>query len=183
MANENTPDSPKPPTHLNGAKASRKTTKKSGMETPAGDQMATPPSTPITKRPSSTARGNQSGKGPAPRIGGTAVPGAKSTKPKEVTSSNPQKQQVESYNRTMRRRMDQMGTAPSGTSSAMEQRQKRLEKRKKRSEERRQEVKKVAATGPRKITIGSKNTYFLIGVALLIIIIIVLATLFNNHIL
>ncbi len=178
MAKENTPDARKPSANMNGAKASGNPTKKSGTETPQGDLMATPPAT-----PKSPNKGKQSGKVSNQRIGGTAIQGAKSTRPKEITSSNPQQQQVESYNRTMRRRMDQMGTTPSGTSNAMEQRQKRLDKRKKRSEERRQEVKKVAATGPRKITIGSKNTYFLIGVALLIIIIIALAILFNNHIL
>lgn len=180
MAKENMPDKQKSPANLNGAKASENTIKKSRSGMPQGDLMATAPPTP--KRPISPNKGKQGGKGPSQRIGGTAVQGSKSTRPKEITSSNPQQQQVESYNRTMRRRMDQMGTTPDGSSNALEQRQKRLEKRKKRTEERRQEVKKVAATGPRKITIGSKNTYFLIGVVLLIVVIIVLAYLINNHI-
>src|SRR5205085_2588094 len=57
-------------------------------------------------------RGKQSGKDRKPEIGGTAVTGAKSTQPKEITSTNPQQQQAESYNRQMRRRMEHMGTGP-----------------------------------------------------------------------
>jgi uncharacterized membrane protein len=183
MPKENTPDARKSSASLNGAKSSEKATKKTDVENRQDDLMVTPAPPTTPKHSTNSGRSKQSGRGSVSRVGGTAVPGAKSTRPKEITTSNPQQQQVESYNRTMRRRMDQMGTTPNTQSTALDQRRKRLEKRKQRSEERRQEVKKVAATGPRKITIGSKNTYFLIGVALLIIIIIVLATLFNNHIL
>ena len=116
-----------------------------------------------------------------PRVGGTAMPGAKSTQPKEISTSNPQQQQADSYNRTMRRRMEQLGTGPSQGNPAQDQRKKRLEKRRKRMEERREEVRKVAASGPRKITIGRKNTYFLIAVAVLIVAIIVIAALVNGR--
>ena len=84
-------------------------------------------------------------------------------------------QQAESYNREMRRRMQHLGTGPYNENSApMEQQRKRLEKRKKRIEERKQEVKKVAATGPSRITLGRRNTYFLIGAVVFLIVIIAL---------
>src|SRR5438105_661558 len=63
--------------------------------------------------PKDTAnKSGQSGKSNRSRVGGTAIPGAKSTQPKEVTTTNPQQQQAESYNRTMRRRMEHLGTGP-----------------------------------------------------------------------
>lgn len=117
-----------------------------------------------------------------PQVGGTAVTGAKSTQPKEIsTTNNPQQQQAESYNRTMRRRMEQMGTGPSQANTVQDQRKKRLDKRRKRIEERRQEVKKVAAGGPRKISIGRRNTYFLIAVVVIIIAIIIIAAFINGR--
>ena len=117
-----------------------------------------------------------------PQIGGTAVTGAKSTQPKEISATNnPQQQQAESYNRTMRRRMDQLGTGPGQANTVQDQRKKRLEKRRKRIEERRQEVKKVTASGPRNISIGRRNTYFLIAVVVLIIAIILIAAFINGR--
>ena len=139
------------------------------------DMMVTPKdSTPANK-------GKQSVKSSQARVGGTAVPGARSTQPKEITATNPQQQQAESYNRDMRRRMQHLGTGPGQGSTAQDQRQKRLEKRKRRVEERRQEVKKVAATGPRNIVLGRRNTYFLIAVVVVIILVIVAAYLINHH--
>ena len=127
------------------------------------------------KAQSPASKGKQSGKSPKSRVGGTAVPGAKSTQPREVNTSNSMQQQAESYNREMRRRMQHLGTGPYNENSApMEQQRKRLEKRKKRIEERKQEVKKVAATGPSRITLGRRNTYFLIGAVVLLIVIIAL---------
>ncbi len=126
-------------------------------------------------------KGKQSAQSNQPRIGGTAAPGAKSTRPKEITSTSPQQQQAESYNRDMRRRMEHLGTGPGQASSAKDPRQKRLEKRKRRAEERRQEVKKVAATGPRKISLGRRNTYFLIAVVAVIILVIIVAYFINHH--
>src|SRR5205809_500385 len=79
-------------------------------------------------------KGKQSAQSNQPRIGGTAAPGAKSTRPKEITSKSPQQQQAESYNRDMRRRMEHLGTGPAQASSAKDPRQKRLEKRKRRAE-------------------------------------------------
>jgi len=137
-----------------------------------GNQLNTPKDT--------VSKSKQSGKSNRPRVGGTATPGAKSTQPREVNTTNPQQQQAESYNRTMRRRMEHLGTGPSQTSPLQEQRKKRLEKRKKRLEERRETVKKVTAGAPRNITLGRRNTYFLIAVAAIIVALIVLALVINN---
>src|SRR5437588_12683852 len=126
--------------------------------------------------PKDTAsKGRQSGKSNRSRVGGTAIPGAKSTQPREVKTTNPQQQQAESYNRTMRRRMEHLGTGPSQTSPLQEQRKKRLEKRKKRLEERRETVKKVKAGAPSNITSGRRNTYFLIAVPASIVAVTALA--------
>ncbi len=162
------------------AKANKQGPQKANTPTPANNASSAgqPTNTPSPMQKSKpTGRTNPN----RPRVGGTAMPGAKSTQPKEVSTSNPQQQQADSYNRTMRRRMEQMGTGPSQGNPAQDQRKKRLEKRRKRIEERRAEVRKVAATGPRKITIGRRNTYFLIAVAVLIVAIIVIAALLNGR--
>ena len=125
------------------------------------------------------SKARQSGKSSRSRVGGSAVPGAKSTQPREVNATNPQQQQAESYNRTMRRRMEHLGTGPNQPSTLQEQRKKRLEKRKKRLEERKQVVKKVTASAPRNIRLGRRNTYFLIAVAIIIVAIIILAIVIN----
>src|SRR5437588_12907044 len=108
-----------------------------------GNQLNTPKDT--------ASKGRQSGKSNRSRVGGTATPGAKSTQPREVNTTNPQQQQAESYNRTMRRRMEHLGTGPNQTSPLQDQRKKRLEKRKKRLEERRETVKQVTAGVQRNI--------------------------------
>src|SRR5437763_12912543 len=82
--------------------------------------------------PKDTAsKSKQSGKSNRPRVGGTATPGAKSTQPREVTPTNPQQQQAETYNRTMRGRIEQIGIGTTQTSTLQEQRKKQLEKKKK----------------------------------------------------
>lgn len=128
---------------------------------------------------SNTGKSKQAGKGNKPFVGGSAVPGAKSTQPKVITSNNPQQQQAESYNRVMRRRMQKMGTGPyNDTASTMqEQRKKRIERKKQRSEELRQKVTR----GPRpNLSLGRRNTIFLIVMAVIIIAIIVLAIIINH---
>lgn len=125
-------------------------------------------------------KGKQGGKNNnRPRIGGTAVQGAKSTQPREVKSTSPQDQEKESYNRVMRRRMEHIGAGTAGSNDLQEQRQKRVARRKKRIEERKQEVKKTIAGGPRKITLGRRNTYFLIAVAVILVAIIAFAIIRN----
>jgi uncharacterized membrane protein len=149
--------------------------KKIDTRATGNDLMVTPKSASVANKGKQGARGNR------PRVGGTALPGAKSTQPKEITATNPQEQQAESYNRDMRRRMQHLGTGPGQGNNMQDQRQKRLDKRKKRIEERRQEAKKVAATGPRTISLGRRNTYFLIAVVALIILVIIIAILINHH--
>ena len=172
------------------AKASKQGPQKQGTDASAN----TPKTAGVNKQPaqtqaqvqasqtqSSSLKSKQSSRSNRTSIGGTAVPGAKSTQPKEISSTNnPQQQQAESYNRTMRRRMEQMGTGPGQQGSPATKQQKRMEKRRKRLEERRQEVKKVAARGPRTIKIGRTVVYYLIGVAVLIVAIIVIAVLVNK---
>ena len=146
--------------------------------------MAEEKTPPAAKTPKPTVNSSSKSKaGPKnaqSRIGGTAVPGAKSTQPKPPPTSQ-QQQQADSYNRTMRRRMEQMGTAPDANRGLAQQR-KRLEKRKKRREARKEEVKQVAARGPSKITLGRSTFYFLIGAIIVVILVIVLAILINHHI-
>lgn len=135
----------------------------------------TPPVQPANA-PSAMVKPKQSGKNRRSTIGGTAVAGAKSTQPREVKTGTPAEQQAESYNRETRRRMQHMGTGPysqSPAETARERRQKRQDKKKRRQEE----VKKeVMSRGPStKIRLGSRNTYFLIGMAAVIVLIIVIA--------
>jgi hypothetical protein len=125
----------------------------------------------------------EKGKESRPRIGGTAVQGAKSTQPKPVpTSNNPNQQQMESYNRTMRRRMEQIGAGPEGQNERLkemrEKRKKRIERKKRRIEEKRATIRKSLPSGG--IKLGSRNFYFLIGTAAVIIVIIVLFLVFRN---
>lgn len=125
----------------------------------------------------STPSVKKSKEGNKPRIGGTAVPGAKSTQPKEVPSTNdPNQQQIASYNRDMRRRMQNLGTGPYNESqkkgkSPQERRKEMLERRKEKIEERRAELRK---TVPGRISIGNKNTFFIIGVTAFLILLIMI---------
>ena len=111
------------------------------------------------------------------RVGGTAIPGAKSLQPKQVPTNNNSNEPVESYNRDMRRRMQQMKTGPYAQEERMQtmqqQRQKKIERRKQHLEEQRADLRKSLPGG--KITLGRRNTYFLIAVAAIIILLIVLA--------
>ena len=162
------------------AKANKQGPQKANTPTPANNASTAGQPKP-TKSPAQKSKPTGRTNPNRPRVGGTAMPGAKSTQPKEISTSNPQQQQADSYNRTMRRRMEHLGTGPSQGNTVQDQHKKRLEKRRKRIEERRAEVKKVAASGPRKITIGRRNTYFLIAVAVLIVAIIVIAALINGR--
>ena len=129
------------------------------------------------------ARGKQSGKNRRSTVGGTAVPGAKSTRPKEMpTSQNPNaEQQAETYNRDMRRRMQHMGTGPYSEPApvpARKKAQKRIEERKKRQEE----VKKtVISKGPSTdIRLGRRNTYFVVGALAFVVLVIVIAVIVRH---
>ncbi len=151
----------------------------SGTNKASADNAIQAQKTASASTPSSESRNKQSSKNTGSRVGGTAVQGAKSMQPKQITSNDPQQQQTESYNRQMRRRMEHLGTSPS-QNAGMDRNRKRLEKRRRRVEERRQEVKKVAASGPRDIRIGRNVIYFLIAVAVIIVVLIVVAIVVNH---
>jgi hypothetical protein len=161
MANENTPG----PQKQEPGTPKTPDTKKS----PASQTFSS-----ASSQPGKTRAG---GKGERSRIGGTAIPGAKSTQPKPPSTSNdPNQQQADSYNRTMRRHMQQIKAGPYAQEQRMqtlqERRRKRVERRKQRVEEKREELRKSIPGG--KISLGRRNTYFLIAVVVLIILLIVL---------
>jgi hypothetical protein len=129
------------------------------------------------------ARGKQSGKNRRPTIGGTAITGARSTRPKEMpTSQTPNaEQQADTYNRDMRRRMQHMGTGPYSEPApvpARKKAQKRIEERKKRQAE----VKKnIISKGPgTDIRLGRRNTYFVLGALAFVVLVIVIAVIVRH---
>ncbi len=154
------------------------------IETPGvngtGKQMQArivPAPAPTNKSTSSPSKKKGKGKGNAPRVGGTAVPGAKSTLPKQISSTNDQsQQQAENSNRTMRRRMEQLGTGPASADergkTLQERRKKQLDRRKEKLEERRAQLRKSMPSGGR-LTLGSRNTYFIIAVVAIVVLLIV----------
>jgi hypothetical protein len=119
-------------------------------------------------------KGKQSGKSRQSAVGGTAVQGAKSTIPKELSTGTPADQQPEYYNRDTRRRMQQMGTGPYTERASVNPRE-RKKKRLERIKERQAQMKHtVDAKGPsRDIKLVRRNTYFLIGIIAAVIILIV----------
>lgn len=150
-----------------------------------------PPPRPSQTSPTASSGGKRTtgGKnGNRVRIGGTAVPGARSMQPKQISeTNNPQQQQHESYNRDMRRRMERMGIGPQDNEDQMKEMQKRRDKRKKnierkkqRLEEQRIAIRKSSPIG--KISLGRKNLYFIIAVAVLLILLIVFAVLRSIHV-
>jgi len=154
-------------------KANRSSSQKAAAnDTPAGKQQTPPASTPSSAASASQKR---SSKHRQPAIGGSAVPGAKSTQPKELSTASPANQQAEYYNREMRRRMQQMGTGPYADRMALDPRERRR-KRQEKIKERQEKIKRlVDAKGPsRDIKLGRRNTYFLIGTIALIVLLIAL---------
>jgi hypothetical protein len=122
-------------------------------------------------------KNKQGNKARKPAIGGTAVTGARSTIPKEIPTSGPAQDRPERYNRETRRRMEQMGTGPYNDTTASDPRRKRVEKRIEERKKRQEEVKKTVVTkGPStNVKIGNKNTYFLLAVLGIVLLIIVIA--------
>jgi hypothetical protein len=140
-----------------------------------------PQSAPSINIQTEKSKEKQSSKNPKQVVGGTAVQGAKSTQPKEIKATSQTQQEAESYNREMRRRMQHMGTGPYGgspTDAVRDRRQKRIDKRKQQQEE----VKKTVVTkGPSTdIKLGRKNTYFVLGTLVLIVLIIVIALIIRH---
>ncbi len=147
------------------------------MQKPTAQASTTPSGAAAAK---STSKGKQSGKSNRPVIGGTAVAGAKSTQPKAVAQSNSPQQQAENYNRSMRRRMQKLGTGPYSENlavTAQERRQKRIERKKRKSAELRQQVTRGQRVN---LSLGKRNTYFLIAMAALLVIIIIIAIIIRH---
>jgi hypothetical protein len=80
------------------------------------------------------------------------------------------------YNRDARRRMQHMGTGPY-SEPAPNPARKRFEKRTEERKKRQQEVKKTVVTkGPStNVRIGNKNTYFMLAIVGIVLLIIVIA--------
>lgn len=145
--------------------------KESAQAQPTGQQSTnTPTRANAQAQTDSLKKGKQSSKNRQPKIGGTAVAGAKSTQPKELTTGSPANQQPEYYNRDTRRRMEHMGTGPYAERATVDPRERR-KKRQERLQERQERIKHlVNAKGPsRDVKLGRRNTYFLIGLAIAIV--------------
>jgi hypothetical protein len=134
-----------------------------------------------TKPAAATTSGkNRSGKKHQPlQVGGTAVPGAKSTQPKQNSSTNnPQQQEIEGYNRTMRRRMQHMGTGPYAgepqkVKTLQQRRKEKIERMKQRRAAQIAAVKRSLPGG--KLATDTKRVYYLVaGVAIAIVAVILL---------
>ena len=120
-------------------------------------------------------------KGNRAQIGGTAVPGAKSTQPKQVsTSNNPQQQERESSNRLMRRRMEHLGTGPQSPEEAKTTRDRRKERIERIKERQKAQVSAVKRSLPGgKLVTDTRRVYYLVGgvfaaIVLLILVFVVL---------
>lgn len=126
------------------------------------------------------SRKNRSGKKNKQfQVGGTAVPGAKSTQPKQnASTNNPQQQEIDGYNRTMRRRMQHMEAGPyAGKQQKMktpqEKRKEKIERIKQRRAAQVAAVKRSLPGG--KISTDTKRVYYLVaGVAIAIVAVILL---------
>lgn len=161
----------RPGTHKSGSEHTSKNEKQSQQQ-----QQVHAASSPSSQHP---PRGKQSGQRRKTTIGGTAIQGAKSTQTKEIPTGPTANQKPEFYNRTMRRRMEQMGTGPYTERSAVDPR----ERRKKSLKRRQEKIRALAdAKGPgRDIRLGRRNTYFLIGVVVLLIVLFILFIVFKPH--
>nr|BBH89683.1 hypothetical protein KTC_44340 [Thermosporothrix sp. COM3] len=132
--------------------------------------------------PNKATTGKKRQKGTRPQIGGSAVPGARSTQPKQMpTSNNPQEQQLASYNREMRRRMEKIGAGPAAEENRLEKmrekRKRKLDLKKQRAAEEQERLRRQLA--PKRARLDRKVYYFIFGTLLLIVLIIVLFLLFR----
>ena len=173
MANEKTSGSRKPDAGTPGINGTSKQV-----------QARTVPAPAPAKSDEASRKRREKSKDNKPRIGGTAVPGAKSTQPKPITSTNaPNQQQTESSNRTMRRRMEQMGTGAESEESRgktlQERRKKQIERRKDRLEEKRAELRKSLPGG--KFALGRQTTYFIVAVLVILVLLIVTVALLRYY--
>ncbi len=168
------------------AKANRPGSQKSGTEHTSKNEKQAPQQQQqihVTSSPTPSSanqpKGKQSGQRRKTTIGGTAIQGARSTQPKEVPTGPTANQKPEFYNRVTRRRMEQMGTGPYNERATVDPR----ERRKKSQQKRQDKIKAlVDAKGPgRDIKLGNRNTYFLIGVVVVLIALFILFLVFKPH--
>lgn len=150
----------------------------SGQDEPG--QSVAPASTQNEQsKPNSSSSGKKSSgkKNNRPQIGGTAVTGAKSTLPKQIsTSNNPQQQEIDSYNRTMRRRMENIGAGPYAAENRkvktpMERRKEKLDRLKQRRTAQAEAIKRSLPGGKLK-TDTSRAVRMVIVVAILVVLLI-----------
>src|SRR5712692_3745803 len=95
-------------------KANKPESRKSGTNPPKAAEVKTPTGqqTQANKDQAAVGKSRQTGKGDKPRVGGTAVPGAKSTQPREVNTTSPAQREAESYSREMRRQEARKSISP-----------------------------------------------------------------------
>ena len=136
---------------------------------------------PVTGSTGASKSARPKNKGNQTQVGGTAVPGAKSTQPKQISNTNnPQKQEMESYNRTMRRRMEHLGTGSQSaeqTKTVRNRRKERIERIKERQKAQVASVRRSLPGG--KVSTDTRRVYYLIGgvaaaIVLLIVVFIIL---------
>jgi TolA-binding protein len=131
------------------------------------------------RKASDTRKGGKSARS---AIGGTAVAGAKSTQPKQTSeNANPQQQQMESYNRDMRRRMERMGYNDNEQKvrTVQDQRKKRAERLKQRRQEQVAHVRRSLPGG--KVDTSTTRVYIMIAVVAVAIIALILVFAFIRH--
>jgi len=142
-------------------------------ETSQGADTTKPAATTTTSGKSRSGKKNKRLRG-----GGTAVPGAKSTQPKQNSpTNNPQQQEIEGYNRTMRRRMQHMGAGPyAGEQQKVKTLQQRRKERIERVKQRRaQHVASVKRSLPGgKLSTDTKRVYYLVAAVTIAIVAVIL---------
>ena len=125
--------------------------------------------------PKHTAHGKQ-------KVGGTAVTGAKSMQPRQSSeNASQQQQQMESYNRDMRRRMEHMGynDQPQRARTMQDQRKRRAERLKQRRQEQVSHVKRSLPGG--KVDTSTTRVYIMIAVVAVAILLLILVFAFIRH--
>jgi hypothetical protein len=121
-------------------------------------------------------------KGNRAAIGGSAASGAKSTQPKQYTENAPaQQQQLESYNREMRRRMERLNPRDDDQQghSVQSQRKKRAERLKQRRQQQIAQVKRSLPGG--KLDTNINKVFLFVGIVVALVIIAIVVALLLRH--
>jgi TolA-binding protein len=150
------------------------TGRKSGSSDPKVTATQNIGTTPVPAPTPAPNRSNtKKNKGNQSSIGGTAVQGARSTAPKQFTANaNAQQQQMESYNREMRRRMERLnGDDNDRATSVQKSRQKRQERLKERRQTQLARVKRSLPGG--KVDTSINRVYILLAIILVVIVLLI----------